>query len=80
LQVSTPANNLPLMAKKPSAPSDPSEDLRGLLARLGWSATRLACELEVSEDTVRRWLRGEHRPRGPARVLLRRLAEGSGAK
>ena len=50
-----------------------SKDVKKLLKDLGWSSTRLAVELDVSEDTVRRWLRRSHLPTGPSAILLRQL-------
>lgn len=49
------------------------EDIRELLALRNWRAIHLAVALDVTENTVYRWLMGVVKPRGPANILLRQL-------
>lgn len=46
-------------------------EIENLLAAKGWSGRRLAAELDVSENTVVRWLAGKTTPTGPAAILMR---------
>ena len=46
-------------------------EIRELMELRGWSQRELARHLEITEGAVTRWLKGEHPPAGPARILMR---------
>ena len=50
-----------------------AQDIRALIDDLGWTPTRLAAELNVTDDAVRKWLRGNLRPSKAHLILLRLL-------
>lgn len=47
------------------------DDIRELLELKGWTKTRLAAELSLTENTVNRWFHGSRAPGGPAAILMR---------
>ncbi len=46
-----------------------------LLRLTGWSRTKLAAELDLTENSVNRWLAGNRFPSGPASILMRMWLE-----
>jgi DNA-binding transcriptional regulator YiaG len=52
-----------------------ASEILNLIGLLGWSVTRFAAELHVSELTVRRWLNGQRAPRPTAVFLMGRLRD-----
>jgi DNA-binding transcriptional regulator YiaG len=50
-------------------------EIAELLKLLGWSRTKLAAELDLTENTVQRWFMGDHEVKGPASVLMRQWLE-----
>lgn len=50
-------------------------ELRRIRRKLGWTTTRMASELHVSEESVRGWERGNRIPESMA-LLIRLVAEG----
>lgn len=54
------------------------QTIRFLRVSLGWSPTRLAAFLEVSENTVRRWEIGDRHPRYDSSEKMNKLAEKHG--
>lgn len=53
------------------------EEIRELMNLRGWSETRLAAELDVSQWAVRKWMVGHNKPGGPASILMRQWLEES---
>jgi putative transcriptional regulator len=51
-----------------------AEEIKELRNAHGWSTNELAYHVGVSDDAVRKWERGERRPRGPAMKTLLKLA------
>lgn len=47
------------------------EEIAELLKLKGWSRTRLAAELDLTENTIQRWFMSENAVKGPASVLMR---------
>lgn len=47
------------------------KELQELLILRGWSRTRLAAELDISENAVQKWFMAGRVPGGPATILLR---------
>lgn len=47
------------------------DEIRELMRLKGWSGMRLAINLDVTQNTVYRWLGGNHEASGPAAVLMR---------
>ncbi len=45
-------------------------DIQKLMRQRGWSETKLAAELSLSEAAVRSWLRQGRKPNGAACVLM----------
>jgi len=48
-----------------------AHEIEELLSRKGWTKTRLAAELHVTEHAVTAWLKRGRHPSGPADVLMR---------
>lgn len=48
-------------------------DVRAMREKLRITQAQLAEMFSVSQDTVRHWERGDRRPEGPARLLLRMI-------
>lgn len=46
-------------------------ELQELLHLKGWSRTKLAAELDISENAVQKWFMAGRVPGGPATILLR---------
>ncbi len=46
-------------------------EIAELMALKGWSQTRLAAELDLSQAAVQRWIGESRTPRGPASILMR---------
>ena len=46
-------------------------EIEELMKLKGWSKTRLAAELDLSENIVYRWINEERTPGGPASILMR---------
>lgn len=59
------------MKKDKGKQSMKTDELRELMRLKGWSKTKLAAEMELTENAVHRWLSGERDPSGPAIVLVR---------
>jgi DNA-binding transcriptional regulator YiaG len=59
---------------KGKARMKPSE-IQELLRLKGWSKTRLAAELDLTEHSVRGWLAGKRQATGPAAILMRMWLE-----
>lgn len=53
-----------------------AEALRESAAQAGWNATRLAAEVEKSEQSARQWMRGEAMLSGPDLLKLLRTMPG----
>jgi len=51
------------------------EEIQELMDLKGWSKTRLAAELGLTEHAVRRWLIDRAPPSGPAARLMREWLE-----
>ena len=47
------------------------EEIRELLELRDWSRTKLAGELDLTENTVHQWLSGRRKASGPATILMR---------
>ena len=52
-----------------------AEKVREALQRCGWTQSRLADELKVSDQAVTHWLQGKHFPRSPVLLKLAMLLE-----
>lgn len=52
-------------------------DILELMRLKGWNQADLARSLELSEGAVTRWLKNEHQPMGPTRILLRQWLEAA---
>jgi len=61
---------------EPMKPADLSE----LMALRGWSKTRLAAELHLTEAAIHKWFRLGCVPDGPASILMRMWLEESRKK
>jgi putative transcriptional regulator len=48
--------------------------IQSLREKLGMRTTEFAVRIGVSDDTVRKWERGERKPSGSALILLYQLA------
>jgi transposase len=56
-------------------------EIEELMSLRGWSKTKLAAELGLSEHVVYRWLKDERKAGGPASILMRMwLNESRAAK
>jgi len=53
------------------------KQIQALMDRRGWQSLDLAYHLGVTQETVRRWLRGTKVPRRIAKEALTRLCESS---
>lgn len=51
------------------------EEIGELLKLKGWSRTRLAAELDLTENTIQRWFMSPNAVKGPASVLMRQWLE-----
>lgn len=52
------------------------KQIQGIMNALNMTRkTELAIRCGVSDDTVRKWLRGDRTPSGPALVILKQLDE-----
>src|SRR5690242_4062821 len=51
------------------------DEIRNVRALTGLSQTAFAQRIEVPVDTIRNWEQGKRAPRGPARALLRIIAQ-----
>ena len=47
------------------------QEIQELMEIKGWNQAELARQLDLSEGAITRWLKGEHLPMGPTRILLR---------
>lgn len=47
------------------------QEIEELMRLRGWSRTRLAVEMDVTENCVSRWIIGQPTVSGPAAILLR---------
>ena len=47
------------------------DDIAELLRLRGWSKTKLASELDVTEAAVHSWMLGRRKVGGPASILMR---------
>jgi DNA-binding transcriptional regulator YiaG len=47
------------------------EEINELLELKGWSRTRLAAELDLTENAVYQWFTHRRNPGGPAVILMR---------
>ena len=47
------------------------QEIEELMRLKGWSMTRLAAALDLSEGAVRRWFNDERMPGGPACIVMR---------
>lgn len=64
------------------------DDIEELMTLKGWSRTQLAAALDLTENTVHRWMFGDRKPSGPASILMRmwltdaksQLLDGQGRK
>jgi DNA-binding transcriptional regulator YiaG len=57
------------------------DEILELLSLRAWSRTKLAGELDVTENTVHQWISGRRIPSGPATILMRMwLATSRGEK
>lgn len=57
------------------------QQIRKLMLALGMTrTTELAVRCGVTDDAVRRWLRGNRKPSGPALIVLSLLADEAAAK
>ena len=51
-------------------------EIRELMELKGWSETKLAAQLDLSQHAVHKWLAEGRNPSGPAAILMRQwLAE-----
>jgi DNA-binding transcriptional regulator YiaG len=48
-----------------------TEEIRELMKLKGWTNTKLAAALDMSENGVKRWFVGDRHPSGPASILMR---------
>ncbi len=55
-------------------------EIAGIRRRAGMSQAQLAERLGVSTHTVQNWEQGLRRPRGPAVLMLQKMAERPGRK
>ncbi|MBV9556335.1 MAG: helix-turn-helix domain-containing protein [Pseudolabrys sp.] len=55
--------------------SDPAAFARQVRARCGLTQAAFAEKIEVPIETVRNWEQGKRAPRGPARALLKVIAQ-----
>jgi putative transcriptional regulator len=53
----------------------PSIDVQAIRKHIGMTQTEFAAAFGISVSTLRHWERGDRIPRGPARVLLRVVAQ-----
>jgi DNA-binding transcriptional regulator YiaG len=53
------------------------KEILELIGLRGWSRTKLAAELDVTENTVHQWISGRRQPSGPACILMRMWLEDS---
>lgn len=56
------------------------EEIQELLDLKGWSKTKLAAELDMTESSVHYWLSGQRNPIGPAVILMRVWLQEARAK
>jgi putative transcriptional regulator len=54
--------------------SNPARFVREVRTRCGLTQTAFAEKIEVPVETVRNWEQGKRAPRGPARALLKMIA------
>jgi putative transcriptional regulator len=54
--------------------SNPAHFVREVRTRCGLTQTAFAEKIEVPVETVRNWEQGKRAPRGPARALLKMIA------
>jgi DNA-binding transcriptional regulator YiaG len=55
------------------------KEIRAIMVALRMRrTTELAYRVGVTDDAVRKWLRGVNKPRGPSLILLHQLAEEAG--
>jgi putative transcriptional regulator len=59
--------------------SDPAVFARQVRARCGLTQAAFAQRIEVPIETVRNWEQGKRAPRGPARALLKVIAQSPDA-
>ncbi|MGI8525232.1 MAG: helix-turn-helix domain-containing protein [Pseudolabrys sp.] len=59
--------------------SDPAAFARQVRARCGLTQAAFAQKIEVPIETVRNWEQGKRAPRGPARALLKVIAQSPDA-
>jgi ribosome-binding protein aMBF1 (putative translation factor) len=52
------------------------EALREAAARTGWSPTKIAAEVDATEQSARAWLKGRKTPTGDTLMKLRRAIPG----
>lgn len=54
-----------------------AHEIAELLELTGWSQTKLAAELDLSQAAVQRWIAQSRVPRGPANIVLRQLLDAA---
>lgn len=47
------------------------DEIEELMRLKGWTQTKLASELELSQGAIQRWVCGVRSPQGPASILMR---------
>ncbi len=56
------------------------EEIQELMQLMGWTKTKLAAELDLSENAIHRWIEGDRNPSGPAVILMRLWLEAARKK
>ena len=56
------------------------EEILELMDLKGWSRTKLASHLDVTEQSIFSWLSGRRTPSGPASILMRQWLDGARAE
>lgn len=69
------AASLEPAAPRPTAYRDDAAYARAVRARTGLTQAEFASRINVPIETLRNWEQGKRAPRGPARALLKMLAE-----